>query len=69
MGTQMPQVRWEQVAPSFPHHDRHSSIPSWGSTYLEVADLKNGLRVGKMVLLQVGIEASGWGAEVRDARG
>lgn len=36
--------------------------------FLEVANLKNGLWVGKMVLLQVGIKAGGWGAEVGDAR-
>lgn len=38
-------------------------------TYLEIANLKDGLWVGKMILLQVGIEARGWGAEVGDARG
>lgn len=37
--------------------------------FLEVADLKDGLWVRKVVLLQVCIEASGRGAEVRDTRG
>lgn len=49
-----------------PNHCRRSSP---GNTHLEVADLKDGLRIGKVVFLQVGVEARGWGAEVRDARG
>lgn len=36
-------------------------------TDLEVVDLKNGLWVRKVVLLQIGIKASSRRAEVRDA--
>lgn len=68
MGTQMPPVRCEQEpgGPVHPHHYRPSSLCD---TYLEVADFKDGLRVGKTVFLQVGIEARVWGPKVRDTRG
>ena len=43
--------------------------PLISAVYLEVADLKDGLRVRKVVLLQVCIESGGWGAEVGDSCG
>ena len=68
VGTHMPLVRCEQEpgGPVHPHHYRPSSLCD---TYLEVADFKDGLRVGKTIFLQVGIEARVWGPKVRDACG
>lgn len=68
MGTQMPPVRCEQE-PGGPVHLHHYRPSSLCDTYLEVADFKDGLRVGKTVFLQVGIEARVWGPKVRDTRG
>lgn len=50
---------------------KHKQIKVYEETIkdkdLEVVDLKDGLWVGKVVFLQVGIEASSRRAEVRDA--
>lgn len=44
----------------------NSPLPHISGDYLEITDLKDGFWVRKVVLLQVRIEASGRGAEVRD---
>lgn len=46
----------------------NSPLPHISGDYLEITDLKDGFWVRKAVLLQVRIEASGRGAEVRDTR-